>query len=121
MRGERIAKVGRTTAKAFDEACDRRLERKPAQLNDSGKSNILEVLLSVFAEGAKPRTELFPFPGNEGADVELLVELWQSLQSASDVAKRLAAFDLERLAERAQQQRAELEAHRLRAAHEAFA
>lgn len=43
--------------------------------NDSGKTNILEGLLAVFAEGAKPRSERYPFPGNEGVDVELLVEL----------------------------------------------
>ncbi len=45
--------------------------------------------------------------------------LWQTLQSPG-LAERLAAFDLERLAERAQRQRAELEEQRRDAARAAF-
>ncbi len=46
--------------------------------------------------------------------------LWQSLQSLPALGERLAAFDLDELAERARRQRAEIEEHRLRAAGEAF-
>lgn len=47
--------------------------------------------------------------------------LWQSLQQIPGIAERLPGVDLEQLVERAQQQRAEVEKHRLSAAREAFA
>src|SRR5918995_1929300 len=40
--------------------------------------------------------------------------LWEALQSLPDVARRLGAFDLNELRERAQRQRATVEEHRLR-------
>jgi hypothetical protein len=46
--------------------------------------------------------------------------LWQSLLAVPGIGERLPGFDLERLAERARRQRAEIEEHRLRAAGEAF-
>ena len=46
--------------------------------------------------------------------------LWQSLRSVPAVSERLAGFDLERLAERANRQRAEIEEQRLQAARAAF-
>ena len=47
--------------------------------------------------------------------------LWQSLEQIPGIAQRLPGVDLEQLVERAEQQRAEVEKHRLAAAHEAFA
>ena len=46
--------------------------------------------------------------------------LWQSLQSAPGLPARLPGTDLEQLAERARQQRAEVEKQRLAAVREAF-
>jgi hypothetical protein len=47
--------------------------------------------------------------------------LWESLQSAPNVSRRLSRFDLQGLVQRARQQRAAVEEHRVRAAREAFA
>jgi hypothetical protein len=46
--------------------------------------------------------------------------LWESLLAVRTIGERLSGIDLEQLAERARRQRAEIEASRLRAAHEAF-
>ena len=46
--------------------------------------------------------------------------LWESLQSVPAKSERLRGFDLGHLAERARQQREEVEEHRLRAARAAF-
>ena len=46
--------------------------------------------------------------------------LWESLQARADVGGRLSGPDLDVLADRARQQRAEVEQHRLQAAGEAF-
>lgn len=46
--------------------------------------------------------------------------LWESLQARADLGGRLAGSDLGVLADRARQQREEVETHRLQAAREAF-
>lgn len=46
--------------------------------------------------------------------------LWESLQARTDIGGRLSGPDLDVLAARARQQRAEVEQHRLQAAREAF-
>jgi hypothetical protein len=46
--------------------------------------------------------------------------LWESLLTTPRMRERLSGFDLDDLIERARQQRAEIEEHRLRAAREAF-
>ena len=46
--------------------------------------------------------------------------LWESLMAHAWVGERLSGPDLAALADRARQQRAKVEQHRLRAAHEAF-
>jgi hypothetical protein len=53
--------------------------------------------------------------------IEGKLALWQSLQSLPDIGGRLSAIDLDHLAERAREQRAEVEKHRLSAVREAFA
>jgi hypothetical protein len=46
--------------------------------------------------------------------------LWQSLKSTPALSERLSGFDLDQLAERAQQQRTEIEDQRIKAARETF-
>jgi hypothetical protein len=53
--------------------------------------------------------------------VEGKLSLWRSLKNVADHDSRLATADLDRLVERAQRQREELEVHRLEAAGQALA
>ena len=46
--------------------------------------------------------------------------LWQSLQSVPALSERFPECDLDRLAERARRQRAEIDEQRIEAAHETF-
>jgi hypothetical protein len=52
--------------------------------------------------------------------VEGKLSLWKSLKQIENHDPRLVTFDLERLIKRAQQQREELEEHRIQAAEQAF-